>query len=108
MNMVSPEVSIAVRHRPCGIRIIDQVKAYSPGHRVTANDVRALLGVLSSDLNVSKGVVTTTADLAPGILQDRSIRPFLPYRLELKNGLQLRTWLLQVAGKGRPGATPDT
>lgn len=92
---------IAVTHRPCAIRVIDQVKAYSPGHRVSANDVRALLGVLSSDLNVSKGFVTTTADFAPGILEDRSIVPFLPYRLELKNGVRLRSWLLEVAAQFR-------
>jgi hypothetical protein len=63
--------------------------------------VRALLGVLSSDLNVSKGFVTTTADFAPGIFEDRSITPFLPYRLELKDGVRLRSWLLQVAGRFR-------
>jgi len=90
---------IAVRRTPCALRVIDQVKAYSPGHRVTADDVRALIGVLSSDLNASKGVVTTTAEFAPGIFEDRSIAPFLPYRLELKNGVQLRRWLLTVAGR---------
>jgi len=92
---------IAVRRGICSIRIIDQVKAYSPGHRVTANDVRALLGVLSSDLNVSKGIVTTTADFAPRIAEDKSIKPFVPYRLELKDGVRLRAWLLDVARRGR-------
>lgn len=90
---------IAARRSPCAIRVIDQAKAYALGHRVTANNVRALLGVLSSDLNVSKGFVTTTADFAPGILKDRSITPFLPYRLELRNGTQLTTWLLRAARK---------
>ncbi len=88
---------IAVRRGVCAVRIIDQVKAYKPGHRVTANDVRALLGVLASDLNVSKGVVTTTADFAPRINEDNSIKPFIPYRLELKNGSRLRKWLLGLA-----------
>jgi hypothetical protein len=45
---------IATRDDLGSIRIIDQVKAYKPGHRVPANDVRALLGVLSGDPNVSK------------------------------------------------------
>ena len=46
---------IATRHDVGSIRFFDQVKRYSPGHRVTAHDVRAMLGVLSSDRNVSKG-----------------------------------------------------
>lgn len=88
---------IAVRQGVCRIRIIDQVKAYAPDRYVCANDVRALLGVLSSDLNVSKGFVTTTAKFAPGILEDTSIKPFIPYRLELKDGEALRRWLIDVA-----------
>ncbi len=60
---------IAVK-QDISIRIIDQIKAYAPGRRVTANDVRALLGVLSSDLNTSKGFVTTSAEFAPGIKDD--------------------------------------
>lgn len=95
---------IAVRRGPCAIRIIDQVKAYSPGHRVTANDVRALLGVLSSDANVSKGFLTTTAEFAPHILEDDTITRFIPYRLELKNGVQLRSWLVEVAKRSRSNA----
>ena len=43
------------------IRIIDQVKAYSDRHRVSADEVRSILGVLSADLNVSKGIITTTS-----------------------------------------------
>ena len=87
---------IAVKQGLCAIRIIDQVKA-SQGHKVTANDVRALLGVLSSDPNASKGFVTTTAEFAPRILEDSTIKPFIPYRLELKDGVQLRSWLVEVA-----------
>lgn len=75
------------------IRIIDQVKAYRPGHNVTANDVRALLGVLQADHNATKGVVTTTSDFAPGIKTDQSIQPFVPYRLELINGKELLQYL---------------
>jgi restriction system protein len=75
------------------IKIIDQVKAYKPGHNVTANDVRALLGVLQGDRNATKGVVTTTSDFAPGIKSDQSIQPFVPYRLELINGEELLQYL---------------
>lgn len=95
---------IAVRHAICRVRIIDQIKAYAPDRFVTANDVRALLGVLSSDQNVSKGFVTTTARFAPKINEDLSIKPFIPYRLELKNGTRLRRWLIDV-GRNRTNGT---
>src|SRR6185295_14553508 len=88
---------VAVKHGVCSIRIIDQVKAYAPHRRVTANDVRALIGVLFSEPNTSKGIVTTSATFAPGIWSDPTIKPFIPYRLELRDGEQLRAWLLDLA-----------
>lgn len=88
---------IAVKQGLCSIRIIDQVKAYAPNRKVTANDVRALLGVLSSEQNTSKGIVTTTAEFAPGICSDPTIKFFIPFRLELRDGEQLRKWLLDLA-----------
>src|SRR5262245_40603114 len=42
------------------VRIVDQVKAYAPGHLVTADDVRALGFVMLSDRAATKGIVTTT------------------------------------------------
>jgi Restriction endonuclease len=39
---------IAEKKGVCAILVIDQVKAYGPSHLVTANDVRALFGVLRS------------------------------------------------------------
>jgi restriction system protein len=77
---------IATKRGFCSIRVIDQVKAYKPGHLVTANDVRALIGVLSTDLNASKGVMTTTSAFAPRIREDPSILPLVPHRLELIDG----------------------
>jgi restriction system protein len=79
------------------IRIIDQIKAYSPGRRVSADEVRALLGVLLADQNASKGLVTTTAEFAPRIDEDKLLKPFMPYRLDLKNGEQLKQWLFHVS-----------
>ena len=73
------------------IRIIDQVKAYGLGHKVPADDVRALLGVLSRDQNVSKGIVTTTSTFAPGV--EDELKAFIPNRLELKTGPLLVEWL---------------
>jgi len=80
---------IAVKHGLGAIRIVDQVKAHNPGNLVKANDVRALLGVLQADPSATKGVVTTTADFAPGIEEDKLLKPFIPFRLELINGEKL-------------------
>ena len=79
------------------VRMIDQLKAYAPNHPVTANDVRALIGVLTLDPNVSKGVVTTTSHFAPGIEKDENIRRLMPFRLELRNGKDLCDWLARLS-----------
>ncbi len=89
---------IATKH-DVKIRVIDQVKAYKPGHLVTANDVRALLGVLSNDRNASKGYVTTTSDFAPMVATDPSVAPNVPYRLELINGVKLIDRICRVSKK---------
>jgi hypothetical protein len=48
--------------------------------------------------DVSKGIVRTTSDFAPGIFEE--FKAFLPSRLELKNGVTLIEWLkkLNLAG----------
>jgi restriction system protein len=84
---------VATKHGVGSIRIFDQVKAYAPNRPVTADDVRAMLGVIHGANNVSKGVLTTTSTFAPGVFDDEYIKPFLPYRLELKSGTQLIDWL---------------
>lgn len=81
------------------VRIIDQVKAYARGHRVTADEVRSVLGVLTVDQNVSKGVITTSSEFAPGIFEDPGLKAFMPYRLELKDGSQLRRWLIELSSE---------
>jgi restriction system protein len=78
------------------IRILDQVKAYKPGHLVDADEVRAMLGVLEAEQNVSKGLVTTTSSFAPGVETDSRLARFMPYRLELKNGSELLRWLTSL------------
>jgi restriction system protein len=79
------------------IRYFDQVKAYNPHRLVTADDVRAMIGVLTVEANVSKGILTTTSDFAPGILQDENIKRLMPYRLELKPKQALLDWLTFLA-----------
>jgi restriction system protein len=84
------------------VRFIDQVKAYKPGHLVTAEEVRALGFVLLSDQSANKGVVTTTSDFAPKITSDPFIKPHLPNRIELINGKELlkRLRVLSIQAKG--------
>ena len=79
------------------LRIFDQVKAYGQGNVVAAEEVRAMIGVITGAQNVSKGVVTTTSTFAPRIEGDPFIRPFIPYRLELKPRDKLLPWLEQLS-----------
>ena len=79
--------------------MIDQVKAYSPEHLVTADDVRALLGVLTAD-GASKGFLTTTSGFAPRLKDDVLLRPFMPSRLGLINGERLQERLGELSKKG--------
>jgi restriction system protein len=74
---------IAIKKGFGSVKFIEQVKAYKPEHVVTADEVRALLGVLQADQDASKAIFTTTSAFAPRITQDKFIKPFLPYRLEL-------------------------
>jgi len=98
---------IAVKRGIGTVRIIDQVKAYKPGHLVTANDVRALLGILEGD-KASKGFLTTTSDFAPRLRDDILLKPFMPARLELINGEtlfgRLRDLVLKRGGPDPRGA----
>ena len=56
---------IAIKHGFWTVRFVEQVKAYKSGHLVTANDVRALLGVVLGEKPTTKGIITTTSDFAP-------------------------------------------
>ena len=97
---------IAIKKGLGSIRVIDQVKAYKPGHLVTANDVRALFGVLQGD-GASKGFVTTTSDFAPRIKKDPFLVSFMPSRLELINGKMLLKRLQELA-RNPPSRTSET
>ena len=88
---------IAVRNDGVSIKIVDQVKAYSPDHLVTANDVRALVGVMSMEQDVSKGIITTTSDFAPRVKSDALIKNLLPHRLQLRPKDDLLPWLKKIS-----------
>jgi restriction system protein len=90
---------IATKHGVGSIRIFDQVKAYKPGHVVTADEVRSMLGVITGASNVSKGVMTTTSTFAARVRDDPYLKPFLPFRLELKDRDELFPWLQSLAGE---------
>lgn len=88
---------IATKWGVGSVRFFDQVKAYKPGHLVTAEEVRAMAGVIHGYPNVSKGIVTTTSEFAPGIADDPSIGTFIPHRLELKPRDVLLPWLAELS-----------
>lgn len=88
---------IAIKHGVGCIKVIGSVKRYAAGNLVSYDDVRALLGVLNGEQNSSKGLIVTTSDFPPHIRKDPFISPFLPTRLELMNGDELRNWLMRLA-----------
>ncbi len=65
-----------------------------------------MIGVLHSDQNVSKGLITTTAGFAPGIVSDPDIKRFMPYRLELRAKDQLLEWLAMASRTATQQDTP--
>lgn len=88
---------IATKRGFGSIRFLEQAKAYSPGHLVTHDDVRAMLGTLMTDPGASKGLITTTSGFQPGILkEDNEFAKLVPHRLELKDGANLMAWLDEV------------
>jgi len=80
---------IAVKYGFGSVRLIESVKRCSPGSKTTAEEVQALLGVLLSDPQASKGIVSTTWEFAPMIWQNPHIIQYVPHRLELVDGKAL-------------------
>lgn len=92
---------IAIKKGRTGYKIINSMKAYGPNHVVGYDDIRALMGVMSSERDVSKGMLTTTSRFPPNVWKDRFIAPLIPTRLELVDGEGLQAWLKHLAGQGR-------
>ena len=90
---------IATRHGSCSVRMLDSVKAYSRGKLVRHTDVRDMFGVICADPRASKGAVTTTSDFEPRIADSPLLSPYIPYRLELRNGAQVLEWLKRLLPK---------
>jgi restriction system protein len=66
------------------LRIIDQVKAYSPGTLVTHDDVRNMIGVLALDQGANKGIITTTSRFQPQVKTSPEFVRLMPTRLQLR------------------------
>jgi restriction system protein len=88
---------IATRDDVGPIRILDQVKWYKPGHRVTAEQVFSMYGVLAKDQAASKAVITTTSTFAPGV--EKEFSAMIPTRLELRDGRRISEWVKSLIGK---------
>jgi len=63
-----------------------------------------MLGVLNRTANVSKGVITTTADFAPGVYTNEELARLIPHRLELRAKSQLIEMLSRSAIEVKLGA----
>jgi restriction system protein len=50
-------------------RLLHEAKAKKPGRLVTAEQVRALYGVLTFDADATQAVITTTSDFAPRVAE---------------------------------------
>jgi len=88
---------VATKKGHGSIRILDQAKAYKSGHLVTHNDVRAMIGALTTNPNSSKGIITTTSAFQPRIVESPEFKPFMPFKLELVDGAALRAWVAHLA-----------
>jgi restriction system protein len=85
-------------------KVVVSVKANAPGNLVSYDDVRALMGVISAENDVTKGMLTTTSDFPPNLHKDPLIASFQPTRLELINGKKLR---LMLSGALKPTANSE-
>lgn len=86
---------IAIKKGRFSVRLLDQVKRYAPHHGVTAEQVYAMLGVLSADQQATKAIVTTSGRFAPGVRE--SFKHIRPYRLDLRDRDGLLEWLEELA-----------
>jgi len=80
---------IAVKKGLMALRVVESVKRKSPGHLVTAEEVDALIGVMNKQPHTNKGIISTTWEFAPRIMDDPDIARLVPTRLQLINGEEL-------------------
>lgn len=90
---------IAIKRGVGCVKVIGSVKAYGRNNLVPYDAVRALIGVLNTEQDTSKGLIATTSDFPPLVRRDRLIKQLLPTRLELMNGTELQKWLTELYRK---------
>jgi restriction system protein len=78
------------------MRMLGSMKAYGPNHLVPREHVHELLGVVEAE-KATKGMIVTTSDFAPQILDAPGLAAAVPNRLEMMNGVQLQEWLKRLA-----------
>lgn len=61
-----------------------------------------MLGVITSEGNVSKRIITTTSEFAPRLMDNPDIKRYIPHRIELKPREVLLQWLKELADKKPP------
>jgi restriction system protein len=85
---------IAIKKEGVGaLKIFADMKRIKLGGEVPYTDVRALAHVVQMTPDVSKGIMATTADFPPRMLEDETIAPLLSTRLQLIPGSELQPWL---------------
>jgi restriction system protein len=89
---------IATKRGHGSIRIVNEVKAYNPGHVVTAEQVRAFITVIRGQAH-SKGIITTTSDFAPRLMDNDEIKRDIPFVVELMPRDALLDWLKEIGAK---------
>jgi restriction system protein len=77
------------------MRMLGSMKAYAPDRVVGRDHVHEVLGVVETE-RATKGMIVTTSDFAPQLLDAPGLAAAIPDRLELMNGVQLQGWLRRL------------
>lgn len=79
------------------VKVIASVKRYAAHNEVRYDDVRALLGVMLGEPDVSKGMIITTSRFPTDLPEKEQFKPFIPTRLELMDGKGTLDWLSRLS-----------
>ena len=74
------------------MRMLGSMKAYAPDYLVPREHVDEMRGVVERE-RATKGMIVTTSDFAPRLLDAPGVAASIPHRLELMNGARLQEWL---------------
>lgn len=74
------------------MRMLGSMKAYAPDRVVDRAHVDEVLGVVGRE-GATKGMIATTSNFAPRLLEAPGLAAAIPDRLELIDGVKLQEWL---------------